>query len=455
VRQTDVSVVTESHEPRKRSRTTGAVAAVAVLLLMASAVTFARSDQTLRVSGDAAVVREAERAIAAGATYRANLTIAVVAAASEPDSDVALRAVVAAGRALDRITSAVNTLGNPGLIALIESVAEVHDDVVGELRLGDVTATDRVVSAETLPLLDDLQIELGRLSREASNRIDAEAASAGQATRISSFVVALLAPALGFWAFRRAARRRLENDRLAGELARQRELSKVQEDLIAGLSHQLRTPLTGIYGFAQALLDEGADGRPDPALVTEASRTILGEANRLRGMVDDILVTARSHTGPLAFESTPYDLCAEVTAAVEPFVLTDEPIEVACEPVTVTGDRFRLRHVIRNLTDNALRHGAGPVRIVGVFADGYRLIVEDAGEGPPDDVELFRPFAHSGEAALVTGSLGLGLGVCRALCDGMNVGLAFERDTGVTRFVVTWPADAIAPVPAPSEDVRA
>jgi signal transduction histidine kinase len=440
---------------QRQHRTTWIVASFAAVLLLAAAVMFARADQSWRVSQDAIVVGAAERGSGAVATYRANLTIAVVAAAAEPTSPVWSRAADAAGSALLRLEAAVSELEDAGRSVRVGNLTPAHEEVVGHLAAGDVDAADTLVAAEVLPLLDELSGALGRTSAEAAARIDAESAAAGQASRVSSFLVALIAPALALWAFRRSARRRLANQQLAAELSRQSDLAAAQQSLIAGLSHQLRTPLTGIYGFAQALLDEGADGRPDPALVTEASRTILGEANRLRGMVDDILVTARSHTGPLAFESTPYDLCAEVTAAVEPFVLTDEPIEVACEPVTVTGDRFRLRHVIRNLTDNALRHGAGPVRIVGVFADGYRLTVEDAGEGPPDDVELFRPFAHSGEAALVTGSLGLGLGVCRALCDGMNVGLAFERDTGVTRFVVTWPADAIAPVPAPSEDVRA
>ena len=449
--EADVSVVKGAHGTASRSRTTATVAAVAVLLLMASAVTFARSDQSLRVAGDAAVIREAERARAAGTTYRANLTIAVVATAAEPGSDVSRRAAAAAGRALDRFVSAVDTLGEPEPIALARRIARIHGDVVEELRSGDVAAADRAVSAETLLLLDELQEQLDGLSGVASARIDAEGASAGQATRISSFVVALLAPVLGLWAFRRAAHRRLESERLAGELARQRDISKVQEDLIAGLSHQLRTPLTGIYGFAETLLDDGSDGRPDPALVTEASRTILGEANRLRGMVDDILVTARSHAGPLQFESTPYDLRSEVMAAVEPFALTDEPIEVTCEPVTVIGDRLRVRHVIRNLADNALRHGRAPVRVVGGFDGGYTLTVEDQGAGPPDDIELFRPFAHSGEAALVTGSLGLGLGVCRVLCDGMNVGLALVRDPGRTRFVMTWPPEAIAPVRGSSE----
>lgn len=442
--------MTAATRPPRDSRLTGVIALVAGLLLIASAVSFARSDQSLRVAEDAAIVRDAERARASSAIYRANLAIAVVAAAAEGPS-VSLQAADAAGRALDSLDSAANTLADPGPIDLTFRLQAVHAEVVDALAAGDVATADDAVSDEILPLLDALHDELAQLSATAAARIEAEGAAAGQATRASSFIVALIAPALGLWAVRRAASRRLEREKMASELARQRDIAAVQDGLISGLSHQLRTPLTGIYGFAEAMLDDIDAGPPDPLLVREGSRTILSEANRLRGMVDDILVAGRSQSGPLAFDARPFEVRAEVEAAVEPFRRVGADIEVACADIIVIGDRLRLRHVLRNLVDNALRHGRGPVRIVGSIDDSFRLAVEDAGDGPPAGTPLFQLFTHSGDDALVTGSLGLGLGVCRIICDGMGVDLEYERTADVTRFRLTWESGA---VPDPAEHVQ-
>lgn len=431
--------MSEAETTRNRSATIAFV--VSMLLLTASAVTFARSDQSLRVATDAQIVSNTERGKASAATYRANLTIAVVAAASDSTSS-SLQAAEAARRALDRLGELGADIGDAAVVASIEQLFSSHDHVVASLTAGEVADADRRVSKETLPALDELQSKLATLSVDATARIDAERASAGQTARASSFVVALIAPAVALWVFRRSAQRRLERERLSAELVRQRDLAEAQQGLISGLSHQLRTPLTGIYGFAEALVDDAA-GTPDPDLVREAGKTILGEANKLRAMVDDILVIARSEVGGLVHERAYFDLAAEVAAAVEPFNRSGADIAVDCEPARVCGDRLRTRHVLRNLIDNALRHGAPPVRIIGTAGDGYTVAVEDGGNGPSDS-DIFRPFAHSGDEALVAGSLGLGLGVCRALCEGMGVDLAMERVGGTTRFTLRFDANSVS-----------
>jgi signal transduction histidine kinase len=408
-------------------------------MVLAAAVTFARADQSLRVADDAAAVRDAEGGSTAAATYRANLTIAVVAAATE-SGEAASRAFAAASRALERVASAAARLPGDELSQAIVRLASSHSAVALDIEEGSIEAIDTRVSTETLQILDEIQARFGKVTAEASARIEAERAAAGKTARFSSFVVALIAPAFGLWAFRRNARRRLERERLASELARQRDLADAQQGLISGLSHQLRTPLTGIYGFAEALV---TDPNPDRAFVAEAGQTILVEANRLRGMVDDILVTARVHAGDLAFEETAFDLATEVANAVEPFLRTGASITVECPAVTVMGDRLRVRHVLRNLIDNAIRHGAGAVRVLGERDRGYRIAIEDEGPGPAGD-DVFRSFAHTPDDALVTGSLGLGLGVCRALCDGMGLSLDWERADGVTRFVLDWDAARVA-----------
>lgn len=437
--------------PRRHSAI--ALGAVAILAVMAAAVGFARSDQSLRVADDATVVQDAERGRAAIATYRANLTISVVAAASESSAS-SRRALEAAGRALDRVEESTMSLDHDPLGPLTADLFSSHQAVSLAIDAGDVVSADELVSSETLPLLDELQGELAEASAAASARITAEQTSAGRTARLSSFVVALIAPMLALWAYRRAAQRRLERERLAAELQRQKDLTEAQQSLISGLSHQLRTPLTGIYGFAEALVADSVAGTPDPEFVKEAGTTILGEANRLRAMVDDILVTARSQAGDLAFDNVPFSLGKEIAAAVEPFSATGTAIDVRCEDIDLIGDRLRVRHVLRNLIDNAVRHGRPTVRIEGETNDtGYTLTVIDHGDGPPQQDDS-PTFAHSGDDALVTGSLGLGLSVCRSLCEGMGVDLSQERKDGSTRFVLrfTQPTPAretVAPITAP------
>lgn len=414
---------------------------LAALGVMVAAVGFARSDQSLRVADDAVVVGHAERGRAATATYRANVAIAVVAAAAESPA-AAGQAMDAATAALDDVVSASSQLAQPRLGSVVDALLVSHDAATTQLEAGDVDSADSRVSNDTLPLLDDVQREFGRLASEAAARIEAERASAGQTARVSSFIVALIAPALMLWAYRRSAQRRLEGERLAAELNRQRDLADAQRSLISGMSHQLRTPLTGIYGFAEALVSDSESGTPDPLFVSEAGRTILGEANRLRAMVDDILVTARHQSDDLAFEHVAFDLRAEVDVACEPFTRSGGSITIDCDEATVLGDRLRVRHVVRNLVDNAFRHGDPPVRVTVRSDNGVLLTVEDHGDGLPDG-DLFQSFVHSGEDALVTGSLGLGLGVCRALCDGMGVDLDLTHRNGVTQATLRWDAAAV------------
>lgn len=395
----------------------------------------------MRVAQDATVVTEAERGSAAGSTYRANMAIAVVASAADSPSS-SQRAIVASEAALEKLTVSSRALSDAGLSRYVSDLLASHASVVAHLEGGEVTEADRRVTGETLPLLDRVQQSFGRLAVEAASRIDAERASAGQTARISSFLVALVAPVLALWAYRRSVRRRFESERMEAELIRQRDLAAAQQSLIAGMSHQLRTPLTGIYGFAEALLEDCGRAQHDPLLAKEAAVTILGESNRLRGMIDDILVTARHEAGDLAYEHVLFDMRAEIDVAVEPFLRFEPEIDVDCPRVMLMGDRLRIRHVLRNLIDNALQHGRPPVRIIGTLGERFELVVEDHGDGPPPG-DVFRTFLHTGPDALVTGSLGLGLGVCNTLCEAMGIDIGMRHSDDVTRVVLRWDATAV------------
>ena len=152
---------------------------------------------------------------------------------------------------------------------------------------------------------------------------------------------------------------------------------------VADASHELRTPLTSIRGYAE-LFRRGAESRPED--LAKSMSNIESEASRMGVLVDDLLLLARLDQGrPLDRE--PLDLVAVASEAVESAraIDPDRTIElVADDPVRIVGDASRLRQVIDNLLDNTRVHAPGsPVRDRGL-APGRRGAAADRrpGAGP-------------------------------------------------------------------------
>lgn len=189
---------------------------------------------------------------------------------------------------------------------------------------------------------------------------------------------------------------------------------------LADASHELRTPVTSIRGYAE-LFRRGAAERPDDLAL--AMRRIEDEARRMGGLVDDLLLLARLDQGrPL--EKGRVDLAAIATdAAADAQVLEPErPITVAAEEgVAVFGDEQRLRQVVGNLVQNALRHTpAGTPVTVGVAADGptVRLWVRDEGPGIPPEhaARIFERFYRADPSRTRnSGGSGLGLSIVASI----------------------------------------
>jgi two-component system phosphate regulon sensor histidine kinase PhoR len=220
-------------------------------------------------------------------------------------------------------------------------------------------------------------------------------------------------------------------------LLRQQELSQAKDHLIAGLSHQLRTPITGIYGFADLLL-----AYPDPDLIEEGLATILKESGNLRRMVDDILVAARIDAENVGYTAEETSVAAVVDRTLSHFLRLGTPIKVDCESCLILVDGSRLEHALRNLVANAVGHGAEPIQIVGrVAGDVYRLAVCDAGPGLNTESEAnpFRAFANDPASVTVRGSLGLGLSVAKTLIEAMSGTIEHTRVDGTTVFAITLP----------------
>jgi two-component system OmpR family sensor kinase len=216
---------------------------------------------------------------------------------------------------------------------------------------------------------------------------------------------------------------------------------------IADASHELRTPLAAVRAYAELF---GRGAATHPADLERSMSGISREAERMSLLVDDLLLLARLDEGrPL--EREPVDLAAVVGDAVDAarVVEPERPIELAVEPVTVTGDATRLRQVLDNLLANARAHtpAGTPVEVELRRADGAAaLIVADHGPGlaEREAARVFERFYRADSSrSRASGGAGLGLSIVAAVTEahGGTVELRPTPGGGAT-FVVTLPLGA-------------
>jgi two-component system sensor histidine kinase KdpD len=220
----------------------------------------------------------------------------------------------------------------------------------------------------------------------------------------------------------------LEWHRLAGEAATARSLdegNKIRTALLAAVSHDLRTPLASIKASVSSLRQ--GDVEWDPADEAELLATIEESADRLDGLVANLLDMSRLQTGalnPLAREVALDEVLARALAAVPASrVEADVPETLPA----VVADPGLLERALANVVENAVRHSAEPVLITAGerrFGRGpgrVELRVADRGPGVPDAVKegMFAPFQRLGDAPKGSG-VGLGLAVARGFVEAIG-----------------------------------
>jgi len=246
----------------------------------------------------------------------------------------------------------------------------------------------------------------------------------------------------------------LEDSAARLEEARERErvLDASRRELVAWVSHDLRTPLAGIRAITEALEDEVVT---DALTVQRYHRTLRREADRLAGLVDDLFELSRIHAGALRLEFEPADLgdlVSDAVAAADPLAaakgvrLEGRMVGPAPQLALAAAEFGR---VLRNLLENAIRE-TPPDGAVTVEAgtDGKRayVAVSDTCGGIPD-ADLPRVFdtAFRGQAARTpTGDAGSGLGlaIARGLVKAHDGDIAVSNEGGGCRFVVRVPLTA-------------
>ena len=195
------------------------------------------------------------------------------------------------------------------------------------------------------------------------------------------------------------------------------EASRVQSEFVSSVSHELRTPLTAITGWGETLLY-------DEALQDDSRRgaeIICAEASRLTSMVEELLEFTRLRDGRFALELGTVDLAALIEEVDFTYseLLRHDDIQLACSLPeaglpAVTGDAARLKQVLLNILDNAVKYGRSGRRVeLSAAPEGeyVRISVRDHGPGvAPEDLPHVKERFYKGRGK-ERGS-GIGLAVC-------------------------------------------
>jgi signal transduction histidine kinase len=232
-----------------------------------------------------------------------------------------------------------------------------------------------------------------------------------------------------------------------------------QRDFVANVSHEMKTPLTSIQGFSQAVMDGTAT---EPAAVTRAASVIHEEAKRMRRMVDDLLILARFDAGQVEMVHELVEVGPLLRGCVEKLAPQAERADVALEidrleDLSVLGDADHLGQVFTNLLDNAVAHTSSGGRVT-VAARGRaervaEVTVTDTGAGiPSDDLQrIFERFYRADKARRRTAGAGLGLAIAKEIVAAHGGTIAAQSVVGLgSKFTVRLPvADE-----EPSADAR-
>jgi len=247
---------------------------------------------------------------------------------------------------------------------------------------------------------------------------------------------------------RRVLEERAASGRARADAEAERGGRSSERAFLARVTHDLRTPLSAIRGYAELLAE-------DAPLASGEVREIAGQieaasAHMLR-LVNDILDSARLETGELALERAPVELAElvrEAIAVIQPLAAASgDSVRFvdASSPRLLLGDATRIRQVLLNLLSNACkftRDGAIKVTLADGTGDagGVTLSIEDSGIGMDEAQrrQLFRPFAQVHGAAAGAGGTGLGLHITRALCERMGGSIAVESRARVGSTFTVW-----------------
>jgi two-component system phosphate regulon sensor histidine kinase PhoR len=230
------------------------------------------------------------------------------------------------------------------------------------------------------------------------------------------------------------------------DLTEIRRLEAVRRDFVANVSHELKTPLTSISGYAETLLADP----PDPDTARRFSSTILSNARRMQRLVDDLLDLSRIEAGRWQPNRVPVDVSAVARESWMALAGRGETQGVAFEVAigdgaeSVSADLDALRQILTNLLDNSLRYTPAGGRITCAAereGPGIAVTVRDTGVGITREhlPRIFERFYRADASrSREEGGTGLGLAIVRHLVEAHGGRVYAESERGLGTSVTCW-----------------
>jgi heavy metal sensor kinase len=228
-----------------------------------------------------------------------------------------------------------------------------------------------------------------------------------------------------------------------GMLARLEDLFNAQQRLVADVSHELRTPLTTIQGNLD-LLRRGASD--DPVARADTLRAIADETARMRRIVNDLLLLAQADAG-LQLHLQPVEVDTLLLEVYRQAQVMAKGVTVrlgAEDQALVMGDIDRLRQLLLNLVDNAIKHSpakSGQVTLTLSRANGWVQVgVQDNGAGisPEDLPHIFERFYRADPSRSRPGGSGLGLAIAKWVAEAHGGRIEVESQLGKGSTFTVW-----------------
>ncbi len=248
------------------------------------------------------------------------------------------------------------------------------------------------------------------------------------------------------------ARKKIENDVLLAK-EKAEEANRIKTEFFATISHEIRTPVSGIIGMASMLLD-----REDDRAKLEMTGSILSSGEALISIIDDILVFSKIEASGLEIEHKAFSLDGVIDGVVDLLYQAarkkglEMTVAIGADiPESIPGDAGRFRQILLNLLGNAIKFtDEGEVNLAVYRGEGadddhwmLEVAIEDTGVGIGDDEQrrLFLPFSQVDSSTTRRhGGVGLGLAISQRLAELMGGGISVRSSVGQgSTFYLTMP----------------